>query len=215
VKDYDPALRKREGNAVATKAQRRQATQNRIKALSHPLRAEAFRLIRDNGPLSPRGVAKELEADVRTISYHVRKLREFNCIEEVDTRPVRGAIEHFYRATEEHMIDTEEWGELADVEPQMAQALTDEFMQGVVDDYSDSRRAGVVALDEEFWIVRTPLVLDTLGVKEVLEASQRYENEVLEIATRSTQRRSTDGAEPVPTSHSVVFFKMPKRAQSS
>jgi DNA-binding transcriptional ArsR family regulator len=211
VNDYDPALRKREGIDVATKAQRRQATQNRIKALSHPLRAEAFRLIRDRGPLSPRGLSKELEADVRAVSYHVRKLREFNCIEEVETRPVRGAIEHFYRATEEHMIDTEEWGELADAEPQMAQALTDEFMQSVVDDYSESRRAGVVALDEQFWIVRTPLVLDSLGVMEVLDASQRYEDEVLEITARSARRRSSNGAEPVPTSHSVVFFKMPKR----
>ena len=198
---------------MATKAQRRQATQNRIKALSHPLRAEAFRLIRDKGPLSPRGLSIELEADVRTVSYHVRKLRDFNCIEEIETRPVRGAIEHFYRATEEHMIDTEEWCELADAEPQMAQALTDEFMQSVVDDYSESRRAGVVALDEEFWIVRTPLVLDSEGVMEVLEASQSYENEVLEIAARSTQRRSTEETDPVSTSHSVVFFKMPKKGR--
>jgi len=196
---------------VATKAQRRQATQNRIKALSHPLRAEAFRLIRDKGPLSPRGLSKELEADVRTVSYHVRKLREFNCIEEVESRPVRGAIEHFYRATEEHMIDTEEWGELAEDEPQMAQALTDEFMQSIVDDYSASRRAGVVALDEDFWIVRTPLVLDSLGVIEVMDASRSYENEVLEIAARSAQRRSAEGTASVPTSHSVAFFKMPKR----
>jgi len=197
---------------VATKAQRRQATQNRIKALSHPLRAEAFRLIRDKGPLSPRELSKELEADVRTVSYHVRKLREFNCVEEVESRPVRGAIEHFYRATEEHMIDTEEWGELAEAEPQMAQALTDEFMQSIVDDYSVSRRAGVVALDEDFWIVRTPLVLDSLGVLEVMDASRSYENEVLEIAARSAQRRSAQGTAPVPTSHSVAFFKMPRSA---
>ena len=200
------------GFDVATKAQRRQATQNRIKALSHPLRAEAFRLIRDKGPLSPRELSKELEADVRTVSYHVRKLREFNCVEEVESRPVRGAIEHFYRATEEHMIDTEEWGELAEAEPQMAQALTDEFMQSIVDDYSVSRRAGVVALDEDFWIVRTPLVLDSLGVLEVMDASRSYENEVLEIAARSAQRRSAQGTAPVPTSHSVAFFKMPRSA---
>jgi hypothetical protein len=108
------------------------------------------------------------------------------------------------------MIDTEEWGELAEAEPQMAQALTDEFMQSIVDDYSSSRRAGVVALDEDFWIVRTPLVLDSLGVIEVMDASRSYENEVLEIAARSAQRRSAQGTAPVPTSHSVAFFKMPR-----
>lgn len=197
---------------MATRAQRRQATQNRIKAMSHPLRAEAFRLIRDRGPLSPTEVARELEAELKDVSYHVRKLNEFNCVEEVANRPVRGAVEHFYRATEQHMIDTEEWGELAEVEPQMAEALTDEFLQGIVDDYSESRRAAVVALDEEFWIVRTPLVLDPEGVREALEAAEVYENEITEIAARSAERRISEGAPEVPVSSSVVFFKMPERA---
>ncbi|HEX5989412.1 MAG TPA: helix-turn-helix domain-containing protein [Solirubrobacterales bacterium] len=177
--------------------------------MSHPLRAEAFRLIRDRGPLSPAEVARELEADLTDVSYHVRKLNEFDCIEEVSNRQVRGAVEHFYRATEQHMIDTEEWGELAEVEPQMAEALTDEFMQGIVDDYTASRKAGVVALDEEFWIVRNPLVLDPEGVREALEASRRYENEVAEIAARSAGRRLEEGTPGVPASSSVAFFKMP------
>lgn len=196
---------------MATRAQRRQATQNRIKAMSHPLRAETFRLIRDQGPLSPREVAKELEADLKDVSYHVRKLNEFQCVEEVANRQVRGAVEHFYRATEQHMIDTEEWGELAEAEPQMAEALTDEFMQGIVDDYSASRRAAVVALDEEFWIVRTPLLLDPEGVREALAASEEYETAMTEIAVRSAERRGTEGTEEVPASSSIVFFKMPQR----
>ena len=80
---------------MATRAQRRQATSNRIKAMSHPLRAEAFRLIRDRGPMSPTQVARVLEADRKDVSYHIRKLKEFNCVEEVDHRIVRGAVEHF------------------------------------------------------------------------------------------------------------------------
>lgn len=177
--------------------------------MSHPLRAEAFRLIRDRGPLSPAGVARELEADLTDVSYHVRKLSEFHCVEEVENRQVRGAVEHFYRATEQHMIDTEEWGELAEVEPQMAEALSDEFMQGIVDDYTASRRAAIVGLDEEFWIVRTPLLLDPEGVREALAASQKYEDEMAEIAARSAERRLSEGTEEVPASSSIVFFKMP------
>ena len=195
---------------MATRAQRRQATQNRIKAMSHPLRAEVFRLIRDRGPLSPAEVARALEADLKDVSYHVRKLREFDCVEEVLNRHVRGAVEHFYRATEQHMIDTEEWGELADLEPQMAEALTDEFMQGIVDDYTASRRASIVALDEEFWIVRTPLILDPEGIQEALEASAEYEDRMTEIAARSAERRIEAGTEEVPVSSSAVLFKMPK-----
>jgi DNA-binding transcriptional ArsR family regulator len=196
---------------LATKAQRRQATQNRIKAMSHPLRAEAFRLIRDRGAASPAEVSRELEADLKDVSYHIRKLRDFGCVEEVENRQVRGAVEHFYRATEQHMIDTEEWGELAEVEPDMAETLTDEFMQSIVDDYSASRRAGIVALDEEFWIVRTPLVLDPDGVREALEAAEEHENLMTEIAARSAERRMKKGTEDVPVSSSTIFFKMPKR----
>lgn len=198
---------------MATRVQRRQATQNRIKAMSHPLRAEAFRLIRDRGPLSPAEVARVLEADLKDVSYHVRKLSEFDCVEEVGNRQVRGAVEHFYRATEQHMVDTEEWGELAAAEPQMAEALTDEFMQGIVDDYTASRRAAVVALDEEFWIVRTPLVLDPEGVREALEASESYQDEMTEIAARSAERRGREGTEEVPASSSIVFIKMPKSSK--
>lgn len=200
---------------MATKAQRRQATQNRIKAMSHPLRAETFRLIRDRGPLSPAEVARILEADLKDVSYHVRKLREFSCIEEVQNRQVRGAVEHFYRATEQHMIDTEEWGELAELEPQMAEALTDEFMQGIVDDYTASRRASIVALDDEFWITRTPLVFDPEGIQEALEASAEYDDRMTEIAARSAERRLSQGTEEVPVSSSAVLFKMPKSSARS
>jgi DNA-binding transcriptional ArsR family regulator len=194
---------------MATRAQRRQATSNRIKAMSHPLRAEAFRLIRDRGPLSPAQIARKLEAELKEVSYHVRKLKEFNCVEEVDHRIVRGAVEHFYRATEQHMIDTDEWMELVDADPQMAEALTDEFMQGIVDDYTESRRAGIVALDEEFWIVRKPLVLDPEGVREALQASEAYEEAMTEIAARSAGRRLKEGTPEVPVSSSIILFKSP------
>lgn len=199
---------------MATKAQRRQATQNRIKAMSHPLRAEALRLIRDRGVLSPAEISRELEADLRDVSYHVRKLEEFRCIEEVENRQVRGAVEHFYRATEQHMIDTEEWGELAELEPAMAEALTDEFMQTIVDDYSASRRAEIVALDEEFWIVRTPLLLDPDGVHEALQAAQEFEDAMIEVASRSAARRIKEKTDGVPVSSSVVIFKMPRATNS-
>ncbi|HYG96721.1 MAG TPA: helix-turn-helix domain-containing protein [Solirubrobacterales bacterium] len=179
--------------------------------MAHPLRAEAFRLIRERGVLSPTEVARELEADLKDVSYHVRKLKDFGCVEEVENRQVRGAVEHFYRATEAHMIDTEEWGELAETQPEMAEALTDEFMQGIVDDYTASRRAEIVALDEEFWIVRTPLLLDPEGMREALEAAEAYETAMTEIAARSAGRRGREQTEEVPVSSSTVLFKMPKQ----
>jgi predicted transcriptional regulator len=200
---------------MATRAQRRQATQSRIKAMSHPLRAEAFRLIRVNGPTSPAAIARELEADTKAVSYHVRKLREFDCVELVDIKVTRGTVEHFYTATEHNMIDTEEWDELVESEPQMAEVIMDEVLQSIVDDYSTSRRASVVGLDSEFFLVRHPGNVDPEGVQEVLEASEQYEKALEEIMVRSAQRQGEAGSDTVPVSASIVFFKMPKRSSTT
>ncbi|MFL5834357.1 MAG: helix-turn-helix domain-containing protein [Solirubrobacterales bacterium] len=193
---------------MATRAERRQATQNRLKAMQHPLRAEAFRLIRDAGPISPAEVARELEADVPTVSYHVRKLTEYDCVEEVENRPVRGVVEHFYRATERHVVDIEEWAELADQNPEVAEVLTDEFMQTIVDDFTASRRASIVGRDEKFAITRNPLLLDDEGIDEALEAADLYETKMTEIAARSAARLGSENS-GTPVSSSIVLFKMP------
>lgn len=195
---------------MPTRAQRRQATVNRLKAMQHPLRAEAFRLIRDRGPMSPAEVSRELEASLGDVSYHVRKLNEFECVEEVGSRVVRGAVEHFYRASDQHMVDTEEWAELAEQEPGMAEALSDEFMQHIVDDYSASRRASIVALDHEFHITRTPVILDPEGVTEALDASEEYRQRMADIAARSAARRIESETPEVPASSCIAFFKMPQ-----
>jgi predicted ArsR family transcriptional regulator len=180
--------------------------------MQHPLRAEAFGLIRARGPISPAEVARELEADVPTVSYHVRKLTEYNCVEEVENRPVRGVVEHFYRATEEPKLDVEDWAAFSESEPEVAEILTDEFMQNVVDDFTASRQAEIVGRDEEFWITRTPHVLDDQGLQEALEAAEAYETKITEIAARSAARR--DPKDPgIPVSSSIVFFKMPLRRQ--
>jgi hypothetical protein len=198
---------------MSTRAQRRQVTQSRVKAMSHPLRAEAFRVIRDKGPISPKEIALELEADKKDVSYHVRQLKAYSCVEEVTTRRVGAVVQTFYRATDMHMVDTEEWDELAQAEPEMAEVLVDDFMQCIVDDYTASRRADIVGLDAEFWIVRTPHVLDPEGMREALEASEQYQDAMAEIAARSAERRMTEGTEEVPVSSSIVFFKMPKESE--
>jgi predicted transcriptional regulator len=69
------------------------------RALAHPLRARALKLFGD-APKSPNQVAKELGVDVSSLAYHVRVLRKLGCIELVETKQRRGALEHFYRAVD-------------------------------------------------------------------------------------------------------------------
>lgn len=72
--------------------------QRLLKALAHPLRAKALPLFAE-GTVSPIQVAKQLDVDVSHLAYHIRVLRKLGFIELVETKQRRGALEHFYRAT--------------------------------------------------------------------------------------------------------------------
>lgn len=75
------------------------ADQRLVKALAHPLRAKVLPLFVE-GTVSPVQAAKQLEVDVSHLAYHIRVLRKLGLIELVETKQRRGALEHFYRATD-------------------------------------------------------------------------------------------------------------------
>ena len=65
-------------------------------AVSHPLRREILDALA-GGAMSPNQLAKELGQPLTNVAYHVRKLADLGAVALVDSRPVRGALEHFYR----------------------------------------------------------------------------------------------------------------------
>src|SRR3954471_7479187 len=69
------------------------------KALSNDVRARALALLLEEAS-SPKLIAADLGLDLRSVAYHVRVLKKLGCIELVETRPRRGAVEHVYRAAE-------------------------------------------------------------------------------------------------------------------
>lgn len=190
---------------MSTKTQRRKASENRIKAMSHPLRASILRILAER-TASPAEMARELEEELSNVSYHTKQLVEFECAELVSTRPVRGALEHFYRATERHLIDTEEWEEL---DPVLAEDILCEITQKILDDFIASARAQVIGADKDFHLTRTPMVLDEEGLQEALEAHERARLEIQEIETRSAARMVESGEQGVSVSSSHACFKMP------
>jgi DNA-binding transcriptional ArsR family regulator len=190
---------------MSTKTQRRKATENRIKAMSHPLRAAVLRVLTER-TASPAEMARELDEELSNVSYHTKQLVEFECAELVSTRPVRGALEHFYRATERHLIDTEDWEEL---DPLVAEDLVCEFMQRILDDFVASVRAGIIGSDENFHLTRTLIVLDEQGMKEALEAHERARLEIVEIASRSATRMVESGEQGTNVSTSQGCFELP------
>jgi DNA-binding transcriptional ArsR family regulator len=72
-----------------------------LTALRHPLRRRILRLMQREEPISPRQLSGRLEHPLSNISYHVRVLAECGAAVLVFTEPVRGSMQHFYRATVE------------------------------------------------------------------------------------------------------------------
>ena len=72
------------------------------RANTHPLRVSILETLnRDGGrTLSPKRLSVELRAPLSTVNYHATELRKSGLVQVVDERPVRGAIEHFYRTAD-------------------------------------------------------------------------------------------------------------------
>jgi Helix-turn-helix domain len=81
-------------------AARRDANQELLEALRHPLRRSLLRrFLGSKEKLSPRNLAGLEKQSLTLVSYHVRRLVELDALELVDSKPVRGALQHFYLPT--------------------------------------------------------------------------------------------------------------------
>jgi DNA-binding transcriptional ArsR family regulator len=67
-------------------------------ALRHPLRREILREMAGKEAISPRDIASALRQPLSNVSYHVRVLADCAAVSLVDTKPVRGSMQHFYCA---------------------------------------------------------------------------------------------------------------------
>jgi DNA-binding transcriptional ArsR family regulator len=68
-------------------------------ALRHPLRREILRAMATQDQISPRQISDELRQPLSNVSYHVRVLADCGAVTLVDTAPVRGSMQHFYKPT--------------------------------------------------------------------------------------------------------------------
>jgi DNA-binding transcriptional ArsR family regulator len=193
---------------MSVDTQRRRATLDRFKAMSHPLRAELLMILTEESA-SPAMMARRLGEPVGNVSYHVNKLVKLGCAEQIGDRPVRGAIEHFFRATERHLVDTEEW---EDLQPELKEHLSAEFAQKIVDDMLLSLQARILGSDKNFCLTRTKLVFDDEGRRRAIEIHERARLEIEEEAALSAERVAASGEPPISCSSIHGCFALPSRA---
>src|SRR5918998_1628877 len=103
-----------------------------VKALAHELRIEILSILNER-MASPNELAKELDEGLSQVSYHVKVLKDYECIELVKTEPRRGAVEHYYRATSKAFLTDRDWRELpSSVKPGLSADLLDLIQRDAV-----------------------------------------------------------------------------------
>ena len=155
------------------------------KALSHPVRLQALKIL-DERVASPSEIAEELGLPVSNVAYHVRALLQLECIEEVATRPVRGALEHLYRAVRRPAIAGDEWEDI----PGAARAqIAASVLSGTVADGRAAIDGGVFDRASERHLSRTELELDQEAWVALNERLEAVLSEALALQAASDQRR--------------------------
>lgn len=189
----------------STSDRRRLESERLMKAMSHPLRAAILRILNDR-TASPAELARELDDHLHNVSYHTKRLEQLGCVELVKERHVRGAVEHFYRATTRSLVDTSDWEGL---DPVIKEDMVGEAMQQLLDDFTASAAAKIVGSDKDFWLTRTGLVLDEEGLQEAKEIHKQAFEDLQEVEARSAARLLKAKAQGTQVSSSQALFKMP------
>jgi DNA-binding transcriptional ArsR family regulator len=178
---------------------------NLVKALAHPLRAQALAILNER-VASPSDISKVLEKPVGNVSYHVKKLKDFGCVEMVKTAQRRGATEHYYRGVTRSFLNDENWAKL-NAESKNGVSIAGLKMQN--DASLAALEAGTFDARETRHLSCTPVNLDELGWGELTRLMNGTLDEVLEIQARCISRQAENDGDSLRATVSLLSFESP------
>jgi DNA-binding transcriptional ArsR family regulator len=154
-----------------------------VKAMSHPLRVRILAILQERRA-SPNELAGVLEATLGTVAYHVRTLHQLGLIELVDETPVRGAVEHHYRAKVRPNVTKEAW---ASASPVAKQAAVGSSLQ-MIDEYARASAAAGGFDRPEAALARLSLRVDEEAWKELAKLTERFVADATKIEESAQER---------------------------
>jgi DNA-binding transcriptional ArsR family regulator len=183
-------------------------TQQLAKALAHPLRVRILTSLQ-KGISSPNQLAQELGEPLGNVSYHVKTLLEYDCVELVKTEPRRGAVEHFYRATERAFFSDADW---AKIPSSARKGISGVILETIGQEATAAMTAGTIDARTESHISHSPLLLDEKGWTELNGLLMDTLNRANEIQEESASRLADEKADGISTSLSMLHFETAPKA---
>jgi DNA-binding transcriptional ArsR family regulator len=194
-----------------TKQRRRQSKEDTslIRALNHPLRIKMLSILGQRSA-SPREMSRELGEELSNVSYHARALKRDGLAEIVHEEPVRGAVQHFYRATDRPVLGADDWQKL---DPEVRRAALEYGVGRIYADATVALHAGTVDRREGGHLSRTPLVVDEEGWQVVSAILDTALEDILDESAKSAARLADSGEEGVPMLAAMLGFERPPQAE--
>ena len=176
------------------------------KALAHPLRCSIL-AVANARVISPSEYSKEFEVPLSNVSYHFRKLVDFDCIELVEEVPVRGSHEHRYRGSRRGLVVDADWAQLgkgtqAGVRIAGFQDLITRCTHAVEAETFDAREDAVF-----YWIGGS---MDETAWQGFTASIRRLIEEVSDFEVESAQRVADGQSKTFPTTFGILGFESPK-----
>ena len=180
-------------------------TQQLAKALAHPLRVRILSSLH-KGISSPNQLAQELGEPLGNVSYHVKTLLEYDCVELVKTEPRRGAVEHFYRATDRAFLSDSDWEKI----PASARkGISGSILESIGQSATEAMAEGTLAARSDSHLSDTPLQLDKQAWKELNKVLAETVDKATAIQKEASKRMGKDKDKAIQTKLAIMHFEVP------
>lgn len=178
--------------------------------VAHPLRSQCLTLLADR-TASPAEISIELGENLGNVSYHIRKLWKGGAVEIVEEKPVRGAMEHFYRAVVRPMFTDEQ---IAEASPEDRAVFAKQALSLLAANATSSLEDKTFVQRSDYYITRVPMRVDEGGWQEMNELFAETLERVFEIQNASADRMGESDDAGFPIVAFNTFFEMPERKKA-
>jgi DNA-binding transcriptional ArsR family regulator len=176
--------------------------QTLIKALSHPVRANALTILNQR-VASPKEIAGELNEEIGKVSYHVKELRNLGCVELVDTAQRRGATEHYYRGVAQAYLSDSFWATLSTA---VRNGISVTGLRVLIEAARTAVEAGTFDARVDRHLSCVTLSLDGQGWTE---ANGLLDETLTRLAEIERESEAREGGERIPATFGLLGFESP------
>lgn len=183
--------------------------QQLVSAMGHPTRAHAVTVLNEK-VASAADIAREISETPGHVSYHLRVLERLGVIELVKVAKTAGgrALGKYYRAVARSWFDPESWKQ---VDPAHQAGITSGILSSCNRDMVAAVKSGTIYHSDNH-ISRTPLTLDEVGYRELVDRLDALLPEVIEAQQRSAARLGR-ADETIPVKVHIIQVKSPDPGQ--